>query len=386
MVAVGVFALVLLGCGETTHRVGQIKAESQREPEPRSPGAAGQSSDPDKPTEPDEPDGVSTGTAGRAGSSAAPVEDAGQLPPATFDPDLGCGSQILPAVRKPLDLYLLVDNNITLTLPQSDLAPWDALLRGIESYVDEDAAAGTGVGVDYFGLACDPSAYATPTVPVDTLPDNAAAIQDSLDEVSPINLAPSRPALEGAIMYAKSRANAYPDSKQVVVFISDGYVDLFCSSSATNVSAVAAAGLAGTPSIPTYVVALDLPSLDNILSPLTRLDSLDAVARQGGTTRARRIDLEGSTQAFVESMLEVQREAESCEYSVPESVRAEPDRLSLGMIDSNGLAREVPRLAGSAQCGTGFYFDADMNWAVLCRRACDEVKESTGELFWFTDC
>ena len=374
-----------LGCGKTTHTVGQVRGESGEDdsnaPRMPDPGDDGMGSA-----------GV-TGSGGRDTSAGAPF-DAGisAYPPVyldaavDWDAALVCGAVGLPAVRRRLDLYLIVDNNFTLQLPPGPIISWDNLLRGLESYVERDDASGTGVGVKYFGGQCNAGAYARPDVEVLPLPDNAPAIQRSLSRVSIINASPMEYALDGAIDHARSRANWYPHTKQAVVVVTDGYEVLpRCQPDDLTAPGLAADGMTGSPAIPTYVIALDVRELVDIL-PIGRIDSLDDIAEQGGTGQARRIDLQDSTEAFVEAMLEVQHEAESCDYAVPQLVRDEPGRLSLGVSDPNGLPKALAPLSSPSECGDGFYMDAPSAWATLCPSVCDQIKQSRAQLVWFTDC
>lgn len=300
------------------------------------------------------------------------------------DFDFGCGSTPVLAQRRRLELYLMVDSNIN--LPFLTINPWTTLLAGISSYVDDEVAAGTGIAVDYFGFTCEASAYATPTVAMQPLPGNSAAVQDSLRTVVPINSSPMLPALEGALRYSKSRANAYADTAQAVVLVTDGFLDLACGSDQQSLEDAAAAG-ARVPAVPTYVIVLDSPDLISFLSPLTRLDPLDVIARAGTTGQARRVDAQNASSAFVEAMREVQLDAESCEYAVPQVVRDDPDRLSLGLATDPGVPpAALSRLPGTADCGDGYYVDTNAQWLTLCPSVCDEVKQTRASLLWFTDC
>jgi len=370
-----------LGCGKTTHTVGQVGGERN-------------DSNPQRRPEPGDDDTGSAAAAGSPspGTGAGAPDDAGisAYPPVyldaavDWDAALVCGAVGLPAVRRRLDLYLIVDNNFTIQLPPGPIVAWDNLLRGLDSYVEQEDAAGTGIGVKYFGSECPAGAYARPDIEVEPLPDNMEAIQSSLAGVPIINFSPMVYALQGAVDHSRSRANWFPYTKQAVVVITDGYA-FGCQPSGTSAPEQAARGVDGTPSIPTYVIALDLPSLVDIL-PLGRLDSLDDIAEQGGTGQARRIDLEDSTGEFVAAMLEVQREAESCDYAVPQIVRDDPGRLSLGVSDPNGLPKALPSLSAATECGDGFYMDAPAAWATLCPSVCDQIKQSRAHLVWFTDC
>jgi hypothetical protein len=370
-----------LACGVATHTVGLVRGGSPDLPAPGRP----------------DDDRSPTGAAGNspAGGSSSFVDDAGiSVAPIDWDAAVMCDALGLPATRKRLDLYMIVDNNFSIELlpsvpietwqPLVNVA-WNTLVQGIESYIDLEESAGTGVGLKSF-TTCNAD-YETPDVEILPLPDNAQSMHDGLDKVPVFNPSPMVNALQGALVYVKSRANAFDDeARQALVLISDGYSAFGCSTPVTA-QEVVRRGLRDQPAIPTYVIALDLRGLaDLLLDPLNRFDALDAIAAEGGTGLARRIELQNSTDAFVDAMLEVQRAAEPCEYAVPPEVREEPGRLSLGVSDPGGLIAALPELQAEAECGNGYYLDADRNWATLCPSVCAEVKRTRANLLWFTDC
>src|SRR5262249_3823294 len=122
---------------------------------------------------------------------------------------------------------------------------------------------GIGVGVQYigldiFGTNCTPSANAD--VEIGPLPANAQPLADSIAAhgntvaVTTVGLA-----LQGAIEHTQTWASDHPDRKVVIAMLADGVVDGNCVQSMTT-PAEAAAALAGTPSIPTYVIGLVSPA------------------------------------------------------------------------------------------------------------------------------
>jgi hypothetical protein len=285
---------------------------------------------------------------------------------------------------------LLVDTNISLPLAGA----WNNLRNDLSRYVDDRCAAGVGVGVRYFGIQCDPMTYATPNTPVAPLPENAAAIKKQMP-LTAFTLSPTLPALQGGLMYSRARANQYPDSKQIIVLLSDGFFEFSClGPDAISSLFTRGSGMVSSAGLPLYVLALDVPSLAGVpglsaaLNPTTRFAPLDAIAQGGGTGKARRIDLQAAPAEFAKAMVDIQHDAQPCDYLVPDSVRLDPGSMALAAPDAGGAEAPLRLFASVAECGTGYYFD-DPNsptWAMLCPSTCASLKTRCAEPAWVTGC
>jgi hypothetical protein len=299
-------------------------------------------------------------------------------------------------VRKPLDLYFMIDNNVTLPDPRT----WTGLVQGVIRYVTDERAAGTGVGIGFFGLPCTENAYAVPTVKVEKLPKNAAALTTALGVsllTGIINTSPMLPALGGAVRHASSLANSF-DLKAAVVLISDGFDSVpACPSPATAVVQKATDGFRGVPSIETYVLAADNP-LSADPQAAVRFMPLDDIAREGGTGAARRVDVAAEAQliptiqsALADTLVEIQHEAEPCDYSLTESARRKPGSVPLTIGDGGPSSPRVPMVGGAGACtGQGYYVTLNASgtpeWAVLCPASCAQVKKAGTGLSWLDPC
>jgi hypothetical protein len=368
------------GCQDVEHTVGTVDMEAPLER-------------PDDPAQDDDgagPAAAQDGTAGGGGSTSTgsgaggggtasptrPASDAAagdDFPPvAVTTPSGECAFRAQEATNRQLGLYLMVDSNITLPFT----AGWDNLTSALVGYGRHPRAAGTQVGVRYFGIECEPARYAAPTVPMGTLPDNADRIADELP--LPFQFSPMLPALEGAVIFARSQANANPTTKQAVVFVTDGFsTDLSCLTTPESLESVAAEGLLNFPSIETHVIALATPNIPDIFDPTARLGPLDAVARAGGTGSAHRIDLQAPPEDIVDALLAVQVEAEPCEYAVPTGLAGDPDQVALSVT---GSGEPLPRVQDADACdgGQGFYFDDPQapRWALPCPLSCGAIRNS----------
>jgi hypothetical protein len=392
-----VASLFLTGCGETTQTVGQTRAEiANRTSVSTVAGESGRQA-----VEAPAAGGSSSATPGKSNASVgASGADSASAPSSADQGTAGANPLGVPSIPTPgcmgaiaathraLDLYLMVDTNISLPVTGA----WNNVRSGLARYVDDSCAAGVGVGVRYFGVDCNAMGYATPTTPVAQLPQNADAIKQQTP-ITPFNLSPTVPALEGALIYSRSRAATYPDSKQAVVLVSDGFVDFYCQD-ATGIQAALTGNASASPSIPIYVLALDVPSLANIpalsalLDPITRFNPLDTIAKMGNTGTARRIDLQASAATFAKAMVDIQHDAQPCDYSVPDAVRVDPSSMVLAVNDAAGGQTALPLSPGASACGAGYYFGKPSNpaWATLCPATCADVKARCADLAWVTGC
>ena len=392
----GLIALGLMcACGDATHTVGALASANTQEPTAGSAAQAGRGGGNMGTT-------AGTGTSpGMVGRNDAGLDASGSPDPMTMlgDAAFSCRGDASPAVRRRLDLLLMVDINLFSTLGTTLTAGINnAFLqtaRGISSYVDDPRAAGTGVGIDYFPpplalpgtpAQCDSDTYETPAAPIDLLPANAARIKASLP--APLTIgSPTEPALVGALSYASSRFQGLA-FKQAVVLVTDRVSDFSCLSSPSAIIDAAEASARGNPPIPTYVIALGSPRLEGALSNFIRFEQLDAVAAGGGTGNAHAVDLDDAGDSLSETLHDIQLDAEPCQYEVGNEVRVDPSATALGTVTASGAPVPLPRVAANDECGQGYFFDNPDNpaWATLCKDTCSAVKAMDRGVVWIADC
>jgi len=398
-------ALAFVGCGETTQSVGKLKAAASAVRKPSTTAgtttsglaqgatastsaSAGQTASPTNvmPGQQASPGASSPAVSGAAGSASGPL-----VPAVGPPPGVPCQGTAMPATLRQFDIYMMIDTNISIPLSGA----WDNVAHGLSTYVDDTCSAGVSVAVRYFGVDCSPSTYTMPTTPMGMLPDNASAIKRQIP-VTPFMVSPTLPALQGALTYASSRANAYPDSKQIVVLVSDGFYDFTCQAPNLIQSIFTAVKPpASGAKAPTYVLALDapnllqIPGLSQLLSPTNRFGPLDTIAQSGGTGSARHIDLEADPRVFAQALVDIQHDAQPCDYVVPDALHADPAAMDLGVNDAAmGQMTALPRVADAAACGACYYLDAQSNpsRATLCPATCAQIKSRCDSVVWVTGC
>ena len=391
--AAGALLCALAGCGETTHTVGELRAAGTSTVRPPKGGATAGN------TVVSSQGSGGTQEPADGGSAITGVADGGpfvEAPDANVvlaSPFPECTGPARYALRRQLDLYFMVDN---LTLP--NFSAWASLVQGLRRDATDPRDFGTGVGVDYFGLDCDATKYNTPEVPVATLPTNARPVVESSIAQIPLNASPLLPAVQGAIAYAHAQAEAEATIKMAVVLITDGISDLNCGSSVTALTKATRDGAEGSPSIPTYIVAVDAATATvDIFNRSARFDPLEDMAVAGGTATVRDIDMQSEPTILnamdpsptANALVAIQREAEPCDintalFNVPVDGNGE----WLARYDDDAPTR-LTQVSSIDDCDAhSFYFatERDVRWARLCDATCADVKDKRATLSWVDGC
>jgi hypothetical protein len=172
---------------------------------------------------------------------------------------------------------------------------------------------------------CAADDYAAPAVPIDTLPDNATPLTESLMSEVPIGLTPTSAALSGAIERAAMHAADNPEHRVVTVLATDGLPTVCVDATVQTVeqaveavTAIAAAGLGRTPSIDTCVIGVNSPDDPD---PLTKLDD---IARAGGTGEAFIVDAsQDVAQQLGDALAKIRGGSLDCEFQLPKAPAGE---------------------------------------------------------------
>src|SRR5262249_59022411 len=111
-----------------------------------------------------------------------------------------------------------------------------------------------------------------------------------------------------------------------------------------EVNMIAAAGLAGTPSIKTYVIGVGPALLE-----------LDAIAKAGGTTTAFHVDMSPlAEQAFVDAMNAIRGAALACTFQIPApplGMMLDFTRVNVDYKPGNGGAKQtISKVSNKASC------------------------------------
>jgi hypothetical protein len=262
--------------------------------------------------------------------------------------------------RKRLDIYMMVDDS-------GSMVPWWLpTLEAINMFYRDPGSEGIGVGLKFFGSACEPEGYATPVVPIMPLPTHVEMLELAFPLI-PVEGTATLPAMQGAITHARSWATEHPDAKTVVLLVTDGLPD-DCNSTVENVTQVVAEGLSGEPSIQTFVVGLG------------DLTALNMFAVAGGTGQALVVE-PGAAQQLTAALNQIRNAALPCEFKMPEGngSAVQLDRVNLRYTDPTGQQQTIGAVANQGACDAaqgGWYYDnpATPTQLIACAKSCEQLN------------
>jgi len=299
-----------------------------------------------------------------------------------------CATSVVTAQKVALDLFIMLDQSGSMDDAVTGGTKWTAVTSALQTFLGQPGLDGVSVGIQYFGLpdssggfsdSCTASDYAKAEVEIAPLPGVASQIISSMGAHSPSTATPTSAALQGAIDHATTWQAAHPGEVTAVILATDGDPSE-CQTSLPAIDAIAAAGYAATPKIPTYVIGVG-PSLS----------ALNGIASAGGTMAAFLVDTGGNVnQQFLQAMNDIRHAALGCTYSVP----TDPNG---GMVDygsvnivyqpgNGGPPVTLPYVMTKANCpatGNGWYYDNPQapTQILLCDSSCSGIElDATGSV------
>ena len=303
-------------------------------------------------------------------------------------------------------MYVMLDRSGSMNFKEEGVtvAPWDAVKSALASFMQNPAAAGIGVGLQFFPPqnellcpllapcpagcteipdvfanrceACDPMGFLPPAVGIQELPGAAGTLVAAMNAAVPDGDTPTMPALQSAGIATTSHAAANPDRKVVIVLATDG-LPTRCETEIQPIANVAAAALASSPSVPTFIVGIG-----------SETANLNAIAAAGGTGEA--FILDGTTnveQEFLQAMNEIRGAALGCEYLVPQPAANEtpdPNKVNVVFTPDGAAPDTLPQVPNAGECKgqSGWYYTDPTNptQLTLCPASCDVVEGSAGKI------
>lgn len=319
------------------------------------------------------------------GSSSTPTDPIGQgqttAPSGSDDPNAACAEASAEAKLTPVNLVIAYDRSGSMGDTQEDPSfdpakRWAPVGEAMKAFFSDPASSGMNAQLTFFPSAtnsCSETDYATPDVPLASLP--SAALATAIDQASPKGDTPTRAATLGVIAQANAIAAQHPNEKTVVVLVTDGE-PYGCGITGGAPSDAEAQGVAAEVAkvkaqIPTYVIGVG-PSVQN----------LDGVATAGGTSalHVQVGNAQQTTTQLVSALSAIKGAVARCDFDIP----APPDGRSIDFakVDVqkvNGAGAETLALSADCANGTGWHFDDPQkpSKVLLCSAACDAIKKET---------
>jgi hypothetical protein len=312
--------------------------------------------------------------------------------------DKSCTAVGAMAMKLPVDIYVVLDRSGSMLNDINDDGSmgqmptptpgvpikWDAMVDALTKFVNAPSADGLQIGLALFPLvtnqSCMVNRYATPVVPIAALPGGAMPFLNAVTMSKPTRGGfggqaagtPTRPALEGAIMYARQR-EMMVGRRAAIALATDGMPN-DCQSNVQNVSNAAMMG--ANMGIYTFVIGVG-----------KRLDNLNQIAVAGGTKAAHLVEM-ATADELVKAFTDVQNQAAklACSYMIPPppaGMTLDPNKVNVRFnAPDPAMSFQVGQVMNGQACGPdgGWFYDNPSNPKIvnLCEASCAKVNSGTG--------
>jgi hypothetical protein len=323
----------------------------------------------------------------------------------SVDPNALCATTSADGEPTQVDLFFMVDITGSMNCPVPDggtpcdrpdgppatgESRWTVVSKALKNFVADPQNQGLGVGMQFFPSkrnSCTASSYARANVEIGPLSMTSQPLTAAITMQTPDGSTPTVPSLTGAIEHASTWAKQHPTHRVAVVFATDGQPN-GCNATTPaqqaaaveQAAAVAAMGMAATPSIPTYVLGVG-----------PDLTSLNSIAKGGGTNTAFLVETSQNAAAQLSAALASIRSttALDCTYAVPSPPKGEtlePSLVNVEYTSGTGVVSKVlqspkdPATMKYYDCATsnGWQYSPDGKQINLCGKACSDVKADKG--------
>ena len=307
--------------------------------------------------------GTSGGTSGTSGTSGT----TGGIGPA-------CATSTATGKADPVYLVFVVDRSGSMKFNPQFNNKWDSVLSGMTTFFKDPGSAGLFASEQVFPQKapsndeCTTGNYQAQLVPMTALPDTAGVLASMLTANGPDPTfgTPTKPALDGAIAFAKTVQAT--GKKTALVLVTDGEPNT-CGSDLPSTATAAGAGL---PDIKTYVIGVG-----------DSLTNLDEIAMGGGTTKALIVSTTNPAAIsgdFVKVLGGIRTESLKCEYAMgqpPSGETLDINKVNVQFTPKGGM---VTTLDYSADCasGSGWKYDdpAMPTKIIICPTSCNTLLAS----------
>lgn len=334
--------------------------------------------------------------AGQPRLDASSSSPAPTFPRDASDPSNSCVSVRSDASRLPVHLAFAFD--VSGSMGKGDepwhdkQLKWDPVVAATRAFFEaqpgaDQAAPDLSASLTFFPAdddKCDADSYAKPDVPFTALPSDAFGA--AIAEIEPESEddwrggTPTLFALRGTRAFVESYRPTHPGS-YAIVLVSDGYPQGCDDDDDRIETVVAEAKGALAAGLPTYVIGVANPKLED--APDT-VSNLGQIAEAGGTERAFLIDTgdpAATSAAFASAVEAIRARAVSCELSIPKAPDGRPfDRRKVVVRSVTAGARRELSYDPSCTMADAWRYDdeATPTRIALCGDACKALESVSG--------
>jgi hypothetical protein len=225
---------------------------------------------------------------------------------------------------------------------------------------------------------CVLAGYTTPDVPITPLPSDAfGAAIDVIAAQEWRGGTPTAWVVRGTISFIQQQVAANPGARHAIVLVTDGYPQ-GCSDTDDQISTVANEVAAVALTIPTYVIGVANPPIEDAPDTVTNLQQ---IAQAGGTEQAYLIDTGNPAQTsadFSAAINQIRGASVSCVVAIPPAPDGRTFDKEKVSVRYTSAGNPVADLSYDPDClaeDTWHYDDpANPTQIVLCASTCGSVQ------------
>ena len=314
--------------------------------------------------------------------------------------DKSCTAVGAMAMKLPVDIYVVLDRSGSMlndinddgTMGQMPTPTpgvpikWNAMVEALTKFVNAPSADGLQLGLALFPLvtnqSCMVNRYATPVVPIAALPAGAMPFLNAVTMSAPMRGGfggqaagtPTKPALEGAIMYARQREMMV--GRRVAIALATDGMPNNCSNGDPVMDVANTAQMGAGFGVFTFVIGVG-----------KQLGNLNQIAVAGGTKMAYLVEM-ATADELVKAFKDVQNQAAqlACSYMIPPppaGMSLDPNKVNVRFNHPDpSMSFQVGQVMNRAACGAagGWYYDNPTNPRTvnLCEASCMKVNSAGG--------
>jgi hypothetical protein len=273
-----------------------------------------------------------------------------------------CAKQTARATRQPVYLEFAFDVSGSMgkgDKPWHDRAlKWEPVVAATKAFFEDDKSEGFSAALTFFPAdeeRCDKASYQAPDVGMQPLPSQAfGQALDAIGEEDWRGGTPTLHVLEGIFDQIDNEQSAHP-GRYAVVLVTDGYPQ-DCDDD--SIDAVAALVKSRAADIPTYVIGVENPPVDDAPDVTS---NLTVVAEAGATGQAYLIDTGDptkTTSAFKGTIDAIRSAAVSCRLAIPEPPQGQSfDKQKVSVRYLSGSNETALRYDADCKAGDRWHYD-----------------------------
>lgn len=295
-----------------------------------------------------------------------------------------CASVSQSAKLRPVYLAFVFDESGSmgmLDFPWEDpVLKWNPVVAATRAFFESEASRGIFASLTLFPAdkdSCDPNTYAHFDVPMTALPSTALGQVLTSIGIPVGEGTPTRPAIQGTVQQLRPMAENDPNATYALVLVTDGLPN-DCSDNTVKSTAAEVRALAAI--VPTYVIGVENPPMEDAPDSLSGLNAIAEAGGAGGPFIIETGDPDRTIAAFSAAIEQIRGASISCNVDIPappEGQQFNPRRVKV--TSASGAVENALNYDPSCQAASSWHYDnpTSPKEIRLCPAACEAIRLDT---------